>query len=494
MIPCPQCQRPLSSPLKKVCLACQYDFGETFWAAVTQGQIGDYRLLSHLGSGGMGEVFVAEQLSMRRKVALKVLHPRLAENESYVKRFFYEVRMLAKVSHPNVVSAIEAGIDGQFVFFSMHLIQGRDLKWHLDHGRHFTEAETLVLLLQTADALAACWHEYHIVHRDIKPANLLLAEDQTIKIMDLGISKQYSESHAASTGLTMEGIMVGTPNYVSPEQAKALKEVTCQSDMYSLGITAYELLTGKLPYEAESVVEILALQIHGNVKNPRKVLPALSPAMAHLIMRMMQKSPSRRFKSWENFITAAEAVRTNRKRPSFLTLWTRDFLLEVTDWPKYALLTVLIAGLIISIGMTLSVMIQKQGERYNSKTVLKEIHTVLQGEYLTHPEVAGTDLKRLKKISEQAGDVEATIEADRALERIQSELLQLQAKKALSVELNFLRKAVEKYEKRAAYAEGISYLENYQQTSPFRVEPKILKYVKDTLAYFETCLETESDL
>lgn len=339
-IPCPHCAVALPALPDRFCASCGTPLSNGFYNAVRKEKIGDYRILSYLGSGGTGEVFAAEQMSLGRKVALKILHPELSRNTEYVKRFFHEVRMLAKVTHQNVIAAIEAGIDGEFVYFSMPLQEGRDLKWHLEHSRAFTRREVLNILRQTACALSYCWREHQLIHRDIKPANLLLTREGVIKIMDMGISKEFG-SHD-----TLSGAMLGTPYYVSPEQARATSSLSWQTDMYSLGVTAYELLTGTVPYHHTSISEVLRMQVEFPVRNPRKINPRIRPPIAQMVMRMMQKKPSDRYRSWEDFVRAVDMIAANRAiQTSGLRLWVQDMVLENPKRIRY----IIVAGVMIAV-------------------------------------------------------------------------------------------------------------------------------------------------
>lgn len=326
-VPCPYCGTPTPPLPQPMCIECGKMFDLGFYAAIRKGKIGDYRLLRHLGSGGTGQVFEAEQISMGRRVALKILHPDFVRDAGYVKRFFYEVRMLAKISHPHIITAIEAGVDDEFVFFSTRLEEGHDLSWHLEQGRNFSRREVLRIMRETASALEYCWNEFRMIHRDIKAANLFLTNDGHIKIMDMGISKQISLDHTGT--LTVNGMMLGTPNYVSPEQARGLHEVTWRCDMYGLGVTCYELLTGSLPYIAKSVPEVLGMHVDSPVPNPRALNPKIPPPLAQLTMRMMQKEPRRRYASWQAFIRDVDGILENRYiRRSWLTNRYREFALS----------------------------------------------------------------------------------------------------------------------------------------------------------------------
>ena len=265
-------------------------------------EIGDYVVKRRIGVGGMGEVYIAEQKSMGRPVALKVLQSDLVSDKSYLERFYREVRTLAQIEHPNIVKAIEAGYDGDIYYFSMMFIEGNDLKKRLDKQGPLPEIDALYIILDVAGALKYVWNKHKIIHRDIKPANIIVTPDHEVKLMDLGISKTMAENKPSD--LTMAGMMVGSPYYVSPEQAKAEKDIDWRADLYSLGATFHHLLTGELPYDRDNSMQIIAAHISDPVPDPRHVKPEVSETSAEIVRLMMAKSREDRYPSWDEAITA----------------------------------------------------------------------------------------------------------------------------------------------------------------------------------------------
>jgi len=262
--------------------------------------VGDYLVKERIGIGGMGEVYLAGQRSMdNRPVAVKILHEDLIKDQAYLERFYREVRILAQIEHPNVVSAIEAGKDGNVYYFAMTFIDGKDIKRMLDEGHRFTEHEALRITCEIAYALKYAWEKHGILHRDIKPANIMLTGENEVKLMDLGISKKVS---GEDVELTMAGMMVGSPQYVSPEQAKALKDMDFRADMYSLGASLYHMLTGSPPYPGENAMEVLARHLDEPVPDPRKLRPSVSQKTVELIAIMMAKRKEDRFEKWDDCI------------------------------------------------------------------------------------------------------------------------------------------------------------------------------------------------
>lgn len=267
--------------------------------------VGDYRIIHRIGIGGMGEVYLAEQKSMNRHVALKILQEDLVRDKSYLDRFYREVRTLAQIEHPNVVRAIEAGADGHVYYFSMTFVEGQDIKRKLDEGHIFKEAEAVKIALEIAYALKYVWEKHGILHRDIKPANIMITPENEVKLMDLGISKKMFDEDVE---LTVAGMMVGSPQYVSPEQAKALKDIDFRADMYSLGATLYHVLAGTPPYPGNNVMSVIVKHFDEPIPDPRKVWPEISEATAALIAVMMAKKKEDRFASWDECIDVMKDI------------------------------------------------------------------------------------------------------------------------------------------------------------------------------------------
>lgn len=271
----------------------------------TPARIGDYMIESQIGSGGMGMVYKAKQISMRRSVALKVLRENLANDAAYMERFFYEVRLMARMEHPNMVRVYEGGVDKKYAFFSMEYIKGEDLKIAVDRKRVFSGTEAAEIGRQVASALAYAWNKYQMVHRDVKPANIMLADDHTAKILDLGISKQYSGENVF---VTSAGLMVGSPMYMSPEQARSESDLDCRADIYSLGVTLFHLLAGHPPYQGKTTVDVVTQHFSAPIPDVREERKDISKHFSKTIMKMMAKDKAERFESWEAVKSDLEAI------------------------------------------------------------------------------------------------------------------------------------------------------------------------------------------
>jgi len=306
---CPECHQDFTwddrrTETRHPCPHCGAEFTPPRPTFPPGSIIGGYEVAERIGLGGMGEVYRARQLAMGgRQVALKVLQGEFADDDAYLQRFYREVRTLAQIEHPNVVKAIEVGFDGRTHYFSMSFVPGRDLKHRLEAGEPFPEREALRIVLGVAEALRHTWERHRLLHRDVKPANIIVTGDGEVKLMDLGISKYVTRQDIE---LTVAGMMVGSPLYVSPEQAKAEKDIDFRADMYSLGATFFHLLAGRPPYEHENAMAIIASHLSDPVPDPRSLRPGLGEDACHICMRMMMKRKDERYGSWDEAIAEME--------------------------------------------------------------------------------------------------------------------------------------------------------------------------------------------
>lgn len=264
--------------------------------------IGGFKIVKLLGTGGMGEVYLARQLSMDRDIALKILPGYLTLHKEPVQRFLQEVRLLARLDHPHIVTAHEAGKDGGVFYMAMAYVDGDPLNTKLDRDGPMPEQQTLSLGLKIAHALAYAWSEHRLIHRDIKPGNIMLDKHGEPRLMDLGLSKSL-----AGPALTMSERVLGTPNYMSPEQAEG-REVDYRSDMYSLGATLYHMLTGQLPFAGSSILEVLRKQATESLPDPRSIRPGITDSCAALLEIMLAKDPAKRHGDWAGLVADIDRV------------------------------------------------------------------------------------------------------------------------------------------------------------------------------------------
>ncbi len=258
--------------------------------------IGDYELVSKVGQGGMGSVFKARQISTGRTVAFKVLPPSFATKQNLVARFKREVRILLALKHENIVEGFDAGQVGNLHYLAMEYVDGRPVTEMLAREGRLDAQRTLGIVMATARALAYA-HSKGLIHRDVKPDNILLRSDGVVKLCDLGLARQQ-----ADVGFTMIGTKLGTPKYMSPEQVTGVKTIDGRTDVYSLGATAYYLLTGSVPHDAASGTMIMAAQLTGTIAPVREVLPDADPHLAAVIEHCLEKKPEDRYQTMDELV------------------------------------------------------------------------------------------------------------------------------------------------------------------------------------------------
>ena len=262
---------------------------------------GRYRVLACIGAGGMADVFLAEDLQLGRRVALKILHRRFAEDTEFVERFRREASSAAGLSHPNVVSVFDRGEwDGTY-YIAMEYLPGRSLKTIvLEHGAMAPAAaiDTAIEILRAARFA----HSRGVIHRDLKPHNVIVDDEGRVRVTDFGIAR------AGASDMTQTGSIMGTAQYLSPEQAQG-HAVSAASDLYAVGIVLYELLTGRLPFDGETAVTIALKQVAEQPVAPSQLNPAIPPALDAVVLRALAKDPAQRFADAGEFIAALEAVR-----------------------------------------------------------------------------------------------------------------------------------------------------------------------------------------
>jgi serine/threonine-protein kinase len=258
-------------------------------------QVGRYELIKKIGEGGMGSVYKAKDVSpdgkTERVVALKVLPPELAKDETFMGRFQREALALTRMEHPNIVRGLDVGSAGGAQYIAMEFIDGIDCDKMLTRRGRIPEKEALRIAVQMASALHYA-HEQRLVHRDIKPANILVAQDGTAKLTDLGLAKSTS---ATASKLTQTGITMGTPHYISPEQAMGSRDLDVRSDVYSLGATLYHLVTGRVPFEGSSPAVIVAKHLTEELVNPKDLVPEISDGLVRILEKMMAKDRDERY-------------------------------------------------------------------------------------------------------------------------------------------------------------------------------------------------------
>ena len=262
---------------------------------------GRYRVLSRLGSGGMADVYCAQDLQLGRKVALKILYRRFAEDGEFVERFRREASSAAGLQHQHVVAVYDRGeYDGTY-YIAMEYLEGRSLKTIVQQEAPLDPDRAIDLIIQVLRA-ARFAHRRGIIHRDLKPHNVIVDADGRAKVTDFGIAR------AGASDMTQTGSIMGTAQYLSPEQAQG-HAVSAASDIYSIGIMLYELLTGRVPFEGESAVTIALKQVNERPAPPSAYNPAVTPELEEAVMRALEKDPAHRYPDADAFIAALQAAR-----------------------------------------------------------------------------------------------------------------------------------------------------------------------------------------
>ncbi|MBI1259508.1 MAG: protein kinase [Chloroflexi bacterium] len=260
-------------------------------------QLGDYTIESLLGQGGMARVYRAVDPNLNRVVAIKVIDPGVVEDPEYTRRFKREAQTVAKLNHPNIVSLYQFGLSGTVYFMAMAFIDGVDLDWLINDYGHDSHnmgyPDLLRIITQVASALDYA-HGQGVIHRDIKPGNILLNRQGRAFLTDFGLVRDMA--------IPTLGEIFGSPKYMSPEQAINSANAVPQSDLYSLGIVLYEMVTGHVPFSGGHPNDIALMHIEEPPPSPRQFNPSLSPALEAIILKLLEKRPEDRFQ------TGAEVV------------------------------------------------------------------------------------------------------------------------------------------------------------------------------------------
>ena len=275
--------------------------------------LGNYRILSTIGKGGMGVVYLAEHTLIGRKAAVKLLLPEMSRDAELVERFFNEAKAAATARHAGLVEVFDFGHaeDGSAYIVMEHLL-GESLAVRLEREKRFAPELALSVTRQVASALHAA-HEQGVVHRDLKPENVYLIPDPNapagvrIKVLDFGIAKLAREETPRSVK-TRTGVVIGTPRYMSPEQCKSASSVDARTDIYALGCIFYEMLVGAPPFDYDNWGELVAAHIHEPTPSPRVRVPALSPEIEAIVMRAVAKDPAERYQTMQQLAHAIDAL------------------------------------------------------------------------------------------------------------------------------------------------------------------------------------------
>lgn len=263
-----------------------------------------FQILGKLGAGAMATVFKARQLSLDRIVAIKVLPKRLSENPEYVERFYKEGKAAAKLSHNNIVQAIDVGESGGYHYFVMEYVEGKTVYDDLSNGQPYPEPIALKIAIQIAHALLHA-HEKGLIHRDVKPKNVMITNAGVAKLADMGLAREAADEAAAQ----MEaGRAYGTPYYISPEQIRGEMNIDYRADIYSLGATLYHMVTGRVPFEAPTPSAVMHKHLKDPLTPPDHINPNISVGLAEVIEVMMAKNREERYANCALLLEDLDAV------------------------------------------------------------------------------------------------------------------------------------------------------------------------------------------
>jgi serine/threonine protein kinase len=273
--------------------------------------IGKYKLVQKLGEGGMGEVYYGINMMVEREVAIKFLRPELASQPQVVERFRTEAVTLAKLNHPNIATLYDFDRQGDSFIMVLEFVRGDTLDDVIRQRGAITADQAVPIFCQVLDGIQHA-HDFGIVHRDIKPANMMLTGKGTLKVLDFGIARILGTAR-----MTRQGNIIGTIEYMSPEQVRGM-ETDARSDIYSLGMLLYEMLTGRCPFEIQNEFELMKAQIEQYPLPPRQLNPAIPEVVEQAIWRSIQKDPALRFQSaseFRSFLLTAGFAATGRLEP-----------------------------------------------------------------------------------------------------------------------------------------------------------------------------------
>src|SRR5580692_7233883 len=262
---------------------------------------GRYRVISRVGSGGMADVYCAEDTQLGRRVAVKLLHERFAQDEEFVERFRREASSAASLSHANIVNVYDRGEWGDTYYIAMEYLDGRSLDSIVREEAPLPPERAIEITEQVLRASRFA-HSRGVVHRDLKPHNVIMDAEGRIKVTDFGIAR------AGASEITQTGSIMGTARYLSPEQAQG-HAVGPRSDLYAIGVMLYELLTGSVPFEGESVVAIALRHLSEPPRPPSTLVPSISPALDAIVLHALAKDPEHRFADADAFLAALEDER-----------------------------------------------------------------------------------------------------------------------------------------------------------------------------------------
>jgi len=276
-----------------------------FEAKKSTQRIPGYRIKRKLGAGAMATVFLAEQVSLNRLVAIKVLPRKFSEDKDFIARFYKEGRAAARLNHPNIVQAIDVGNSGDHHYFVMEYVEGETVYEKIVRDKRITEQEAVDILQQTARALSHA-HEMGFIHRDIKPKNIMLSKGGQVKLADLGLARSMDDIETAKAEA---GRAYGTPYYISPEQIRGKVDIGPPADIYGLGATAFHMVTGQVPFTGKNPSEVMHHHLKTPLEPPDHINPTLSAHFSQVLEMMLAKDATERYRNANDLLEDLNLLR-----------------------------------------------------------------------------------------------------------------------------------------------------------------------------------------
>jgi serine/threonine-protein kinase len=386
-----------------------------------------YRLVERLGRGGMGSVYKAVQVSMDRFVALKVLKPSLTRDDQHVGRLKREAQLVGRLKHPNIVRGLDFGLSNGFYYFAMEYVEGESVKDAVEKKGPFKEKDALRILKDVALALEHA-HGEGIVHRDVKPGNILLSLDGSAKLADYGLAKGPIEDQQ----LTHSGVTVGTPQYISPEQARGPSAVDIRTDIYSLGATLYHMVTGRPPYDGETLAHLIQQVLYEPYAPPRTLRRNLSPNICFLIEKMMARRPRHRYQSPRELL--ADLDRIEKGKSIVPAGWQGDF--ETFHLRRRLRRAMIATVAVLLLGGSASLVLNWQLDRARRRQV--ELSAGEEWETLRREPLSASTIteliRRHEQFMEDYRDTEAGSEAKRQLRLLRRQGALLESEREREIE------------------------------------------------------------
>ena len=362
--------------------------------------IGNLRIISEIGKGGMGVVYLAEHMTLKKKFAVKSLSSELTQDPQFRERFYQEAQNQALLDHPNIVQATDFFEENRQFFFVMEYVDGQDLGELIRTKGNLQEKEALSIFKDILQGLNLA-HDKGIIHRDVKPSNILIDKSGRARIMDFGIAVMVGGQRLTATGTT-----VGSPCYMSPEQIIHPQNIDHRSDVYSAGIVLYEMLVGDVPFDAETDYAVQNQQVNTPTPDPCQRNPEISPELAQIILKAMDKAPDKRFQGCAEFLDSIKAYESGKEKT------TEDH----RKWPLWVLVAIAIACVGIAIYATYVIKTQdKNGGVIPAESIeLKQEHksaAILIEGALKEVSIFCREFKEIElkrgnlKIAEKVGDI-----------------------------------------------------------------------------------------